>query len=52
MKNASIKNEFDGPLGQIDKLDRKYLCFMQDYETPSGIQATVFDALRSKDIGW
>jgi hypothetical protein len=50
MKNAIIKNEFDGPLGQLDKLDRKYLRFMQDYETPGGIQTTVFEALRSKDI--
>lgn len=50
MKNALIKNEFDGPLSGIDKLNRKYLRFMQDYEMPGGTKVTVFEALRSKDI--
>jgi hypothetical protein len=49
MKNAVIKNEFESPLGQLDKLDRKYLRFMQDTQSDS-IQSSVFAALRSKDI--
>jgi hypothetical protein len=50
MENVVIKNEFDGPLSQLDNLDRKYLRFMQDYSQTGGIQASVFDALRSQDI--
>jgi hypothetical protein len=49
MRNAVIKNEFDNPLGQLDKLDKKYLRFMQDAH-PDSIQASIFAALRSKDI--
>jgi hypothetical protein len=51
MKNAVIKNEFDGALGRLEKLDRKYLRFMRGCDAPGGVQAAVFEALRSKDIG-
>jgi hypothetical protein len=50
VKNAVIKNEFDGSLGQLDKLDRKYFRFVQDYTQPDSIAESVFEALKSKDI--
>jgi CRISPR/Cas system-associated endoribonuclease Cas2 len=49
MKDALIKNEFDGPINQLDKFDRKYLRFIQDTQMDR-VQASVFAALRSKDI--
>jgi hypothetical protein len=50
MKTAVIKNEYDGPLGQLDKFDQKYLRFLEN-EKPTGIQESVFEALKSRDLG-
>jgi hypothetical protein len=50
MKNAVIKNEFDGLASQVDKLDRKYLRFVKEYNRPDSIAESVFEALKSKDI--
>ncbi len=49
MKTPVIKNEFDGQLSQLDKLDKKYLRFIQDTQSDT-IQTSVFAALKSKDI--
>ena len=51
MKKAVLKNEYDGPLSQLNKIDRKYLRFVKEYSQPDSIAEQVFEALKSKDIG-
>jgi len=50
MKNAVIKNEFDGVLASVDKFDHKYLRFVQDRNRPDSVAASIFNALKSEDI--
>jgi hypothetical protein len=50
MKNDAIKNELDGSFSQLDKLSRKYLRFVKEYNQPDSIAESVFEALKSKDI--
>jgi hypothetical protein len=46
MKNAILKNEYDGPLSRLNKIDRKYLRFVKEYNQPAGIAERVFEALK------
>jgi hypothetical protein len=51
MGNPVIKNEFDGAMGQSSKLDRKYLRYVKEYDTPDSAADKVFSALRAGDVG-
>jgi hypothetical protein len=47
-KQEAIKNQFDGESTQLDKYDKKYFKFMQDYQNKSAMAA--FDSFRTKDV--
>jgi hypothetical protein len=49
MKNAIIKNEFNAPFGASDKLEKKYIRYLQDMGANS-IHQSVFESLKSRDI--
>jgi hypothetical protein len=50
MKTAAIKNEFEGPAGQLTKFDRKYLHYVKEYDQPDSIADKVFSALRAGNL--
>jgi hypothetical protein len=47
-KQEAIKNQFDGESTQLDKYDKKYFKFMQDYQNKTALAA--FDSFRTKDV--
>jgi hypothetical protein len=47
-KQDAIRNEFETAGTQLDKYDKKYFRFMQDYQNKSALAA--FDSFRTKDV--
>ncbi|MDR3130292.1 MAG: hypothetical protein LBU18_01965 [Treponema sp.] len=49
-ENTVIKNEFDGSVMQLAKLDRKYLRCVKEYDQLDSVACKVFSALRAGDL--
>jgi hypothetical protein len=47
-KQEAIRNQYEGESTQLDKYDKKYFKFMQDYQNKTALVA--FDSFRSKDV--
>jgi len=47
-KQETIRNQYDGESTQLDKFDKKYFKFMQDYQNKATLAA--FDSFRTKDV--
>jgi hypothetical protein len=47
-KQETLKNQYDGESTQLDKYDKKYFKFMQDFQNKTALAA--FDSFRTKDL--
>ena len=47
-ETVPVKNVFDGENTQLDRFDKKYLKFMQDYQNKTALEA--YEAFRTKDL--